>query len=398
VSYRAIVSNFDAAFRVVAANLAISVIPVEVGRPYSQMLGVKLIPLNDKWAHRSFAVCYRDIDALQSYWSVCPKLRKALFRANRPGYVDLAVPKEAIKSAIYEHPEFVAFMECMTDLFADWRQGSAATLKALQPGCHPKAIIKDLAENLLAHYGGKPLIDAYDVYQHLQDYWAETMQDDCYLIAVEGWKAETTRVLVKNQKGAEVDRGWTCDLIPKPLLVARYFAAERQAFEALEADLEGIAARLAEMEEEHGGEEGLFSELEKVTRATVTARLKEVKGDLLALEEAEALGDWLKLSNQEAELKRALKDAEAALDAMAYAKYPALAEAEIKALVVDDKWLAVLGAAVHGEMDRISQGLTRRVKELAERYETSLPQVAARVDDLERAVHAHLERMGFAWS
>ena len=65
VSYRAIVSNFDAAFRFVAANLAISVIPVEVGGPFAQMLGVELIPLTDAWAHRRFAVCFRDLDSLQ---------------------------------------------------------------------------------------------------------------------------------------------------------------------------------------------------------------------------------------------------------------------------------------------------------------------------------------------
>ena len=65
VSYRAIVSNFDAAFRVVAANLAISVIPVEVGGPYATMLGVKVIPLTDAWAQRSFAVLFRDFSALQ---------------------------------------------------------------------------------------------------------------------------------------------------------------------------------------------------------------------------------------------------------------------------------------------------------------------------------------------
>ena len=88
------------------------------------------------------------------------------------------------------------------------------------------------------------------------------------------------------------------------------------------------------------------------------------------------LNEWLKLSTQEADLKKQLKDAEAALDAKAYAQYPKLTEAEIKTLVVDDKWLAALDAAIHGEMDRISQALTQRVKELAERYETPMPQMS----------------------
>jgi type I restriction enzyme M protein len=104
------------------------------------------------------------------------------------------------------------------------------------------------------------------------------------------------------------------------------------------------------------------------------------------------------LSNQEAGLKKKLKDAEAALDAKAYAQCPKLSEEDVKTLVVDDKWHAALEAVIHGEMERISQALTQRVKELAERYETPLPQMASRVAELEAKVNCHLERMGFAWN
>ena len=34
-----------------------------------------------------------DIDALHRYWEICPGLRGALVRPNRPGYLDLAVDK-----------------------------------------------------------------------------------------------------------------------------------------------------------------------------------------------------------------------------------------------------------------------------------------------------------------
>jgi type I restriction enzyme M protein len=66
-------------------------------------------------------------------------------------------------------------------------------------------------------------------------------------------------------------------------------------------------------------------------------------------------------------------------------------------LVVDDKWLAVLEAVIHGEMERVSQNLTQRVKELAERYETPVVQLNSRVDELEAKVNRHLENMGFSW-
>jgi len=239
-------------------------------------------------------------------------------------------------------------------------------------------------------------VDKYDIYQHLMDYWAEVMQDDLYQIAVDGWKAETYRLVEKDKKGKEKDKGWTCDLIPKALIVARYLAKEQAAIDALTSELESLSARMTELEEEHGGEEGLFCELDKVNKAEVSRRLKEIKGDKGAKEEELALKEWQKLSDQEAELKPQLKRAEAELDAKALAHYPSRTESDIKTLVVNDKWLATLESRIHGDMDRISQQLTRRVKELAERYETPLPQLTDRVAELEAKVAGHLAKMGFA--
>lgn len=353
--------------------------------------------LQDIEGHLKGGVPQADVDALQRYWDVCPKLRRSLFKVNRPGYLDLAVEKSAIKSTIYEHPEFAAFISRMNAHFATWKQKTAKSLRVLKSGFHPKELIGKLSEDMLAHYVGQPLIDKYDVYQHLMDYWAETMQDDCYLIAADGWKAETTRIIEKDKKGKEKDKGWTCDLVPKPLIVARYFGKEQEGIEQLTIDLEGVTARLTELEEEHGGEEGVFSELDKVNRANVAARLKEIEGDKDAKDEAAVLKDWLKLNADEADLKKRLGEAEATLDAKAYAKYPMLTEAEIKQLVIDDKWLAALDRDIHGEMDRVSQQLTQGVKELADRYQTPMPQMVSRVADLEAKVNRHLNKMGFSW-
>ena len=347
-------------------------------------------------AHLKGGIPERDVDALQAYWEVCPSLRNALFRDNRPGYVDLAIEKSAIKTTIFEHPEFTAFAERMSALFEDWRARSAATLKSLDAGCQPKEIIFDLSEDLIAHYTGVPLINKYDIYQHLMDYWSEEMQDDCYLIAADGWKAETYRIIETDKKGKDKDKGWTCDLIPKALIVARYFAEEQAQIVALAADLEAVSAHLAELEEEHGGEDGALAELEKVNKGNVKARLKEIKGDPEAKEEAAALKEWLALSDREAALKKRLKEAEIALDRAAYEKYPELSEAEIKALVVDDKWLATVGLRIHGEIERLNHTLAQRVQTLAERYEDRLPNLSDKVATLEAKVNAHLKKMGFA--
>ena len=353
--------------------------------------------IQDIEGHLRGGIPVRDIEGLSEYWEVCPGLEKALFRVNRPSYFELAVEKGEIKRAIYEHPEFAAFRQGMNEHFALWREKTAKMLKGLKPGFHPKKLVAELAESILAHYSAKPLIGKYDVYQHLMDYWAEIMQDDSYLVADDGWKAETYRVVEKDKKGKEKDKGWGCDLLPKELIVRRYFAREQEEVERLTAELEGVSAKIAELEEEQGGEEGLLSGLDKVNKASVAARLKEINGDKEARDEAEVLEQWLKLSGEEAELKKRVKEAEGVLDAKVYAQYPKLGETEIQELVVEGKWLTALDGMIHGEMDRISQGLTQRVKELAERYEVPMPKMTERVEQLEAKVNGHLERMGFKW-
>jgi type I restriction enzyme M protein len=102
--------------------------------------------------HLKGGIPIADVDALQRYWDVCPTLQHVLFKANRPGYLDLAVEKSAIKSTIYEHQEFAAFISKMNAHFATWQQKSAKTLRQLKTDCHPKKVIVDLSEDLLAHY------------------------------------------------------------------------------------------------------------------------------------------------------------------------------------------------------------------------------------------------------
>ena len=349
--------------------------------------------VQDIEAHLRGGIPSRDLDALGRYWAVCPGLRAALFTERRPGYFDLSVGKGALKPAIFAHPEFAAFTAGMEALFDRWRLAAVGRLKALSPKFLVKDLVAELGEGLLAHYEGKPLVDHYAVYQHLMDYWAETMQDDAYLLSADGWKAETSRII--DAKGK--DKGWTCDLVPKELVVARYFAPEAAALAKLQAAVEAASAACSELEEEHGGEDGLFAELDKVTKGEVSKRLKEIQGDPEAADELAALEAWAEATNAESAAKKDVKEAEAALDAKAYARFATLTPDELKALVVDDKWMTALGGRIHGELDRIRQALTQRLTELAERYETPLPEATAEVVALQGKVDGHLKRMGFVW-
>jgi len=231
------------------------------------------------------------------------------------------------------------------------------------------------------------------------DYWMETMQDDCYLIAADGWGARTHRVVEEvrsgKKKGEMKDKGWACDLIPKPYIVARYFPNEQARLDALQTELESVGAQMDELEEEHGGEEGAFSEMDKINKGEVTKRLKEIEGDPDDAEETEVLKRWAGLEQRQSALKSKVKEAYAALDKLAHDKYPRLGVDEIQTLVVEGKWLAALAVAVQGELDRVSQTLTTRIRQLAERYDTPLPKLVDEVADLSARVNEHLKRMGF---
>lgn len=123
------------------------------------------------------------------------------------------------------------------------------------------------------------------------------------------------------------------------------------------------------------------------------ARLKEIGRDPDYAEERQALEDYSMLLDQQADAKARLKAAQEDLEAKLDAKYPTLTEADIQTLVVDDKWLATLAAAVQGELDRVSQTLTDRIRQLAERYATPLPQLTDEVATLAACVDGHLKRM-----
>ncbi len=368
--------------------------------------------LQDIDAHLRGGIPNRDLDALAAYWQVIPGVRAALFKkADRAGYSQLKLPIAEVKPAIFGHAEFTAFNDSVTKLFAKWKKAAVPHLKGFAQDGHPKALIETIAEDLLATFRAAPLLDAYDVYQHLMDYWAATMQDDCYLIAADGWRdAAQPRLIVedKNKKTkARPDftlgkKKYRAELIPPALIIRRWFADEQAALEQLEADCAALQQQMEEMAEEHGGEEGLLADAAndkgKLTKASVTARLKEIKGqgdESDAADELKALKDYLALVEQEAATAAKLAAAQDALTEKVAARYPQLTEDEIKTLVVEDKWLGTLASAVQGELDRVSQTLTGRIRQLAERYATPMPQLTDEVAALAARVDGHLKKMGF---
>lgn len=367
--------------------------------------------LQDIDGHLRGGIPDRDIDALDRYWQVMPSIRPLLFEsAGRPGYRRLKLSENVIRATILAHPEFAAFKASVTSPFEQWKKSNAPRLIAIKPGDQPKALIEILSEDLLSTFRKAKLIDPYDVYQHLMDYWSETMQDDVYLIVHLGWAEAVKPHIItdtKEQKSKEVPdftvgkQKFKSDLLPSGLLIARFFASDQIAIEKLESAVAAIAQAMEEMAEEYGGEDGLLAEAkndkEKLTKISVAARLKEIKGDPDAADERKSLNDYRTLMEKETVTSAKAKAAQDVLMAKVAAQYGQLTEDEIKMLVLDDKWLAQLSAAVQSELGRVSQTLTGRIRELAERYAAPLPKIEQEVAALAVRVDEHLKKMGFVW-
>ena len=343
--------------------------------------------LQDIAAHLKGGIPNADVDGMSAYWQVFPTLQKQLFDTGSAGYSQMKVVAAQVKPTIFAHPEFVSYTQSVSKLFQQWRANNIASLKGISQDTHPKPLIDQLSEDLLLTFNQVQLIDQYDVYQHLMSYWSDVMQDDAYLIAADGWQA-----------GNDASNG----LIPAQLIIARYFATEREAIEQMEAGRDAISRQLEELDEEHGGEEGLLAEAKnekgKLTKVTVAARLKEIKSvrtEPVEVQEQELLNAYLALIEQESAASKKVKEAQKLLDAKVAAQYAKLSTDDIKTLVVDDKWLTTLAADVQTELDRVSQALTGRIKQLAERYAEPLPQLANDVAALNAKVEAHLKQMGF---
>jgi type I restriction enzyme M protein len=240
------------------------------------------------------------------------------------------------------------------------------------------------------------------------------MQDDVYMIVSDGWReAAKPRLIIEDKEKKTKEKPdftvgkmkYKAELIPTALVIARYFAAEQAAIEKLEAEVAASEQALEEMAEQHSGEDGLLeaakNDNDKLTKASVAARLKEMERDESdrsdGSDERTVLEQYLALLGKAAATSAKVSDAQEALLLKVAAQYGKLTEDEIKTLVVDDKWLATIAAAVQGELDRVSQTLTGRIRQLAERYATPLPQLTGEVATLAARVDEHLKKMGAVW-
>ena len=354
--------------------------------------------IQDIEAHLKGDIPKKDIDDLERYWNVYPKIRLELFApSKRIGYETLKVDNSKIKSTIFDHVEFKTYSETITKSYNNWKKTNLLLLNGIKIGTHPKELIFKISESILEEFSKLKLIDKYDIYQHLMTYWEDTMQDDLYILSENGWNTEIS--ILKNKTGKEI--GWDSELVPKNIVIDKYFTKQRDSLENLQTQLEDINQQMQTMEDENGGDEDMFSEARsdagKISKGEIAKRINVIKNDSEFAEELKVLTAYQNLIEKETELRKQIKVDEMELDKNLLIQYNKLTESEIKEFVINDKWLASIHSLIEEEMERISHKLAGRINELANRYETSLPYLTKDVQILTEKVEGHLEKMGFKW-
>ena len=365
--------------------------------------------LHDLGAHLHGGIPDRDIDALDRYWKVFPGLRRALFApGGRPGYGEARTLPDEVREVVLGHDEFVAYRQRVRGAFDDWRREHESHLYGLGVGDSPKVLIRELSEDLLGRFVDLPLIDRYDVYQCLMDYWDDVMQDDVYLVVADGWlEAARPRVLVvgKGKAGESPDltvrrTKYKMDLLPPGQVAARYLADKQREVESLQDEQERIGREVEMWVDDNTGEGGLLegarSNAGRVTQTAVKARLKEIRDDPGDADGRDALEVCLVLLKAEAKAKKAAKDSRALLDAEILARYATLGSSEVADTVVCGKWMASLEDAIGRQMDCLTTGLVDGVTGLEARYAEALPELERQVEDYSTKVEGHLRRMGLS--
>ncbi|MDQ6879833.1 MAG: type I restriction-modification system subunit M [Candidatus Dormibacteraeota bacterium] len=367
--------------------------------------------LQDLDAHMRGGIPDSDIDALATYWSVLPSLRSKLVQpGDRAGYSRARVDSQQVKGTILADAEFIAFADRGFEVYDSWKDAHHAGLNGIKKGALPKEIIEAIAEDLLKRFDTLPLLDKYRVYQRLMDYWVETMQDDIYLVAAEGWiDAAKPRPTLddKERKIKETPdlvigkKKYRMDLLPPRLVSARFFPNDLRTIAALEVRAASAEQEFTEFVDENASEDGPLEEAKndkgEITKAGLGVAIRTYDGLADSESERALLARCAKLFEVSAAAAKAVRDEQSRLDSKVLARYGELADEEIRSLVVDDKWFAELRSALADEIQRLSHGLAGRITELEMRYAETLPELTRTAAEMEASVLGDLHRMGVEW-
>lgn len=249
-------------------------------------------------AHLRGGIPGSDIDSLKRLWDISPALKQKIFTCEDEAHsvYNLALPSDEIEDVIGQDASVLAEKKKETEtIFVQWRESVKDLLLGIKFETNPKELIRTIAVMLLKAYESARLLDNYDVYDCLLNYWNEKLQDDVYAIKVSGYEVgreieyEYVQKKLKDKNGEIITtddiskvKSFEGALIPREIVEEVYFSEELAAINALAEQSVALEAELDEMREEESGEEGLLKDVlndkgDGIPKANLNKRLKELE-------------------------------------------------------------------------------------------------------------------------
>ena len=248
-------------------------------------------------AHLKGGIPGTDIESLKRLWDISPALKQEIFTCVDEAHdvYNLALPSGEIEGVIGQDASILAEKQKETDaIFTRWRDSVKDILLGIESETNPKELIRTIAVMILNAYESARLLDNYDVYDCLLNYWNAKLQDDVYAIKASGYEVGREIEYEYAQKKAKDENGETISvddtskvksfegaLIPREIIEAVYFADELAAINELMEQSAALEAELDEMREEESGDEGLLKDVlndkgDSIPKANLNKRLKEL--------------------------------------------------------------------------------------------------------------------------
>lgn len=345
--------------------------------------------IQDMKAHLMGGIPERDINKYNKYWKIAPKLKKELFKEDtKKGYYKLKVPSEKISEVILNSQEIKKYNQELENRIATWKNNNIARLEKINIKTRVKGLIEIISSDLLKIFEEDKLIDKYDAYEYLLEYYNETMKDDLYIIADSGW---IPKLAYGEDKNGRIKKNeFDSDLLPKKIVIERYFSKENKKLNAQINNLEEVVLEFNAIVEENTGDEQLFKEDDKVTEKFLKYLKKEVTD-----EDIKIINTLLKNIETQKKYKKQIKELQDELNKKVIDKYDKLDEKTSKELIINDKWFQAIDDKFSNQMNNLIYGLSNHIIEENINYENTLSELVLKVSELEKKVFIDLERMEY---
>lgn len=366
-------------------------------------------------SHLNGGIPEKDIDSMERLWNISSELRNKIFeKRNNANVYDLKVEPESIEDLIFEDEKIKKVIQEETiDIFNTWKQQSESVLKNIDSTIIPKNLIRELGFSILKAYEKSKLLDNYDAYDFLLNYWNEKMQDDVYLIKASGYEAGAEidrkygKKKIKDEQGIEIEiedkkkfKSFDGLLIPKEIIEKEYFNDELEEISTINSTISEIDEKMNEIFEENSGEDGLINDAindkGNITKKSLSDRIKKID-KIKDKEEYELLISYQNLLKKKDSQNKELKSKTKSLDERIEEQYSKLTEKEIKDLLVDKKWMARINNDIKDAVDSEINNIAAKLVEISKRYETTLSQLEEKAENSRNDVRNALERMGYSW-